>query len=42
MATIGTLTKEFGWKSAWAIIGASFGITFLVGGLAARILPLVF
>ena len=41
MATIGTLTKEFGWKAAWAIIGASFGITFLVGGIAARILPLV-
>ncbi len=40
MATIGTLTKEFGWKAAWAIIGASFAITFLVGGIAARILPL--
>lgn len=42
MATVGTLTKEFGWRSAWAIIGANLAITFLVGGIAARILSLVF
>lgn len=41
MATIGVLTKEFGWKSAWAIIGASLGVTLLVGTIAARLLPLV-
>ncbi len=41
MATIGVLTKEFGWKAAWVIIGASLGVTLLVGGMAARILPLV-
>lgn len=41
MATIGTLTKEFGWKSAWAIIGASFATTILIGGIAASILPLL-
>ena len=38
MATIGTLTKEFGWKAAWAIIGASLFVTILVGGIAARLL----
>jgi ferrous iron transport protein B len=41
VATIGTLTKEFGWRSAWAIIGASFATTFVVGGIAARVLPLI-
>ncbi|HXZ95373.1 MAG TPA: nucleoside recognition domain-containing protein, partial [Dehalococcoidia bacterium] len=41
MATIGTLTKEFGWKSAWAVIGASFATSILVGSIAARILPSV-
>jgi ferrous iron transport protein B len=41
MATIGVLTKEFGWKAAWSIIGASFGVTFLVGGVASKILTLV-
>lgn len=40
MATIGTLTKEFGWKSALAIIGASLATTILVGGIAARVLAL--
>lgn len=41
IATIGALTKEFGWKSAWAIIGASFATTIVIGGIAARILPLM-
>lgn len=41
LATVGVLTKEFGWKSAWAIIGASFGVTLLLSGLAAKILPLL-
>ncbi|MEL7562623.1 ferrous iron transport protein B [Dehalogenimonas sp. 4OHTPN] len=42
MATIGTLTKEFGWKSAWAIVGANWATAILVGGIAARVLPLFF
>ncbi len=41
MATVGVLTKEFGWKAGWAIIGASIGVTLLVGGIASRILTLV-
>ena len=41
-ATVGTLTKEFGWKSAWAIIGANLATAILVGGIAARLLTLVF
>jgi len=41
LATVGVLTKEFGWKSAWAIIGASIGVTLVVGGIASRILTLV-
>jgi ferrous iron transport protein B len=42
MATIGALTKEFGWKAAWAIIGANLAIAILVGGIAAKLLALVF
>ena len=42
MATIGALTKEFGWKSAWAITGANLAIAILIGGIAAKILTLVF
>ncbi len=41
-ATVGTLTKEFGWKAAWAIIGANLATAILVGGIAARLLTLVF
>lgn len=41
MATIGVLTKEFGWKAAWAIIGASLGVTLLLGGIANKILTVV-
>ena len=41
MATIGVLTKEFGWKAAWAIIGASVGVTLLLGGIASKILTAV-
>ena len=39
-ATIGTLTKEFGWKPAWTIIGANLVVALLVGGIAARLLQL--
>jgi len=41
LATIGTLTKEFGWKAAWAIIGANMATAIIVGVIAARILPLI-
>jgi ferrous iron transport protein B len=41
-ATIGALTKEFGWKSAWAIIGVNLVVALLIGGIAARLLDLVF
>jgi len=40
LATIGTLTKEFGWKAAWAIIGANLATAILVGVIAAKLLPL--
>ncbi|RJO61268.1 MAG: ferrous iron transport protein B [Dehalococcoidia bacterium] len=40
-ATIGALTKEFGWKAAWAIIGTNLATAILIGGVAARLLPLV-
>jgi ferrous iron transport protein B len=36
-ATIGVLTKEFGWKPAWAIIGANLLVALIVGGIAARV-----
>jgi ferrous iron transport protein B len=39
-ATIGVLTREFGWKAAWAIIGANLAVAILVGGVAAKVLPL--
>ncbi|MGI2336238.1 MAG: ferrous iron transport protein B [Dehalogenimonas sp.] len=42
MATIGTLTKEFGWKAAWAIVGANWAVAILVGVIAAKILPFFF
>jgi ferrous iron transport protein B len=42
IATIGILTKEFGWKSAAAISAANLASAILVGGIAARILSLVF
>src|SRR4030043_266523 len=38
-ATVGTLTKEFGWKSAWAIIGANLATAILAGVVAAKLLP---
>jgi len=41
-ATFGVLTTEFGWKSAWAIIGANLLVAILIGGIAARLLALVF
>ncbi len=40
-ATIGALTKEFGWKASWAIIGTNLATAILIGGIAARLLPLV-
>jgi Fe2+ transport system protein B len=42
LATIGALTREFAWKAAWAIIGANTAIALIVGGVAARVLPLIF
>ncbi len=42
IATIGILTKEFGWKSAVAISAANLASAILVGGIAARILSFVF
>ncbi|MDO8472984.1 MAG: ferrous iron transport protein B [Dehalococcoidia bacterium] len=41
LATIGALTKEFGWKPAWAIIGANLAVAILVGGIAAYSLKFV-
>jgi ferrous iron transport protein B len=41
-ATISALTKELGWKAAWAIIGANMAIAILIGGIAAKLLVLVF
>jgi len=40
-ATVGVLTKEFGWKSAWAIIGTNLATAILAGVVAAKLLPLV-
>jgi ferrous iron transport protein B len=39
ISTVGILTKEFGWKSSLAISAANVFTAFLVGGIAARILP---
>jgi ferrous iron transport protein B len=41
-ATIGALTKEFGWKAGWAIIGANLAVAILIGGIAAKIMALIF
>ena len=41
-ATVGALTKEFGWKAAWAIIGANLATAILIGGIASKLLVLVF
>jgi len=40
-ATVGTLTKEFGWKVAWAIIGVNMATALVVGMIAAKVLPLL-
>ncbi len=40
-ATVGALTHELGWKSAWAIIGLNLGIAFLISGIVAKVLGLV-
>jgi ferrous iron transport protein B len=42
LATVGVLTREFSWKSAWAIIGANLATAVIVGVVAAKLLPLVF
>jgi ferrous iron transport protein B len=39
-ATVGALTKEFGWKAAWAIIAANLAVAMLIGGIAAKLLGL--
>jgi ferrous iron transport protein B len=39
-ATIGALTREFGWKSAWAIIGANVAVALLIGGIFAKLFTL--
>ena len=36
-ATVGALTREFGWKPAWTIVGANLAAAILVGGLAAKL-----
>ncbi|HTY82003.1 MAG TPA: ferrous iron transport protein B [Dehalococcoidales bacterium] len=36
-ATIGALTKEFGWKSGWSIIGANMIAALLVSGITAKL-----
>jgi ferrous iron transport protein B len=36
LATIGALTKEFGWKPAWSIIGANLAAALVVRGIIAR------
>jgi ferrous iron transport protein B len=41
-ATVGALTREFGWKAAWAIIGVNLAVAILIGGIAAKLLVLVF
>lgn len=38
MATVGALTSEFGWRPAWAIIGANLATALLIGGVAAKLL----
>ena len=42
LATIGALHSEFGWKATSAIIGANLVTAILVGGIAAKLLLLVF
>ncbi|OGO32190.1 MAG: ferrous iron transport protein B [Chloroflexi bacterium RBG_16_56_11] len=42
IATIGILAKEFGWKSSIAISLANLAAALLAGGIAARILDIVF
>ena len=39
-ATVGALTREFGWKSAWAMIGANLVVALIIGGAAYRILTM--
>ncbi|MDP2749438.1 MAG: ferrous iron transport protein B [Nanoarchaeota archaeon] len=42
LATILALAKEFDWKKALTITAAEIGIAILIGGIAARVLPLFF
>lgn len=42
LATAGALAREFGWKATSAILGTNTAIAFLVGGVASKVLPLIF
>ncbi|MBI5148191.1 ferrous iron transport protein B [Candidatus Pacearchaeota archaeon] len=42
LATIFALAKEFGWKRAWLITIIEIAVAILIGGLAARVLPVFF
>jgi ferrous iron transport protein B len=42
LATVGALAREFGWKATSAILGTNTAIAFLVGGVASKVLPLIF
>jgi ferrous iron transport protein B len=42
LATIGVLTKEFGWKAAWTIIGANLAAAILLGSALTRLLTFIF
>ncbi|MCX7911574.1 MAG: ferrous iron transport protein B [Dehalococcoidales bacterium] len=39
-ATAGVLTREFGGKTAWAIIGSNLAVALIIGGVFARIFGL--
>ena len=41
LATIGVLTKEFGWRPAWTIIAANLATAILLGGILMRLLGLI-
>ena len=42
LATIIALSKEFGWKKAAVITAVEIAVAIFIGGIAARLLPLVF
>jgi len=41
LSTVGILAKEFGWKSAVVISAANLAAAFIIGGIAAKILPYI-